>query len=114
MNHRRLINFAISLAMVFVLAIATLAICAEPVIVSGTVQSVTQATDKNGSPYVRAIVGLEKKLSGVSYTDSVPFMFFGPSAQQGESLEAGAVLKCIAKPREYQGRTSYTVLKLLE
>ena len=86
---------------------------AEDVVLDAKVQSVAQALDKNGSPYVRVIIEESKKLAGVEYKVGVPVMFFGELAEQGKAFKAGDPIKAICAKREFNGRTSYTVIQLI-
>jgi hypothetical protein len=79
-----------------------------------TIESATLAVDKNGREYIRFIVPVDKQLQGVEYSDSVAVMAFGNMTEPAKAYKAGDQLNVIVKSREYQGNTSYTVLKFLE
>ena len=110
-NFSRIIGTALVgfMAVMFLVAFAH----AEDVALNAQIQSVAQALDKNGAPYVRVIIEEQKKLSGVNYKVGVPVMFFGTLVEQGKAFKAGDTLKAICAKREYQGRTSYTVIQLM-
>jgi len=100
----------VALCLVLTLAIAGSAVAAEKLLV-GEIQSVTIALDKNGNEYVRAIVSEQKELNGIKYAVGIPVMFFGDMVPAGKSLTEGSTFKGIVSGREYNGRTSYTVIK---
>lgn len=110
-NFSRIIGTALVgfMAVMFLVAFAQ----AEDVVLDAKVQSVAQALDKNGSPYVRVIIEESKKLAGVEYKVGVPVMFFGELAEQGKAFKAGDPIKAICARREFNGRTSYTVIQLI-
>lgn len=78
------------------------------------IESATLAKDKNGNEYVRFIVPVDKQLQGVEYQDTVAVMAFGSMTQPAKAYKAGDTLNAIVKSREFQGNTSYTILKFLE
>jgi len=86
---------------------------AEDVLLTAKVQSVTQATDRNGGKYVRVIVEEDRTLNGVSYKAGIPAMFFGSIASEGAKLKAGDTLRAIVSKREFNSRMSYTVNAVL-
>ena len=79
-----------------------------------TIESVTLAKDINGREYVRFIVPVNKQLQGVEYKDTVAVMAFGSMTEPAKTYKAGDTLNAIVKSREFQGSTSYTILKFLE
>ena len=87
---------------------------AEDVVFEAKIQSATEATTRNGIPYTRVIIEENREKDGIQYTAGVPAMFFGDMASVGAGLKAGDTVKFIGNKRSYQGRDSYTVLKLLE
>ena len=82
--------------------------------ITTTVDNVTVNTDKNGNEYVRVIAALDYQLNGVKYSKSVPIMGFGKVGQQMKNLKEGDVLNAIVSETEYRGRTSCSVITLLE
>jgi hypothetical protein len=83
------------------------------VLVNAKIDSVTSAIDKNGNSYVRFIVIETKSLQGIEYTDGTAVMAFGSMVKAVKNLKDGDTLKAICSEREYKGRKSYTILKLL-
>ena len=71
------------------------------------------AMDKNGNEYVRIIVGETKSIQGVEYEVGVAAMAFGSHVDQAKTLNIGDNLKAIVNSRQYNGRQSYTILKIL-
>lgn len=109
---RNLAIVAVCLSLMFVCV--GLAISAEDVVLEGNLSAVVEAIDRNGNPYVRAIIEEEREKQGVSYTAGVPLMFFGDHAEVGKTLKKGDTIKCIASPRTFMDRKSYTFLKMLQ
>jgi len=108
LRHKWIVGVAILLAIM----VAVPAIAAEKVInlpITGKVI----APDRNGNTYVRLIVGETKVLNGVEYEVGTAAMAFGPVVEGAKALEVGQTLKAIVQERTYQGRDSYTILKLL-
>jgi hypothetical protein len=107
----------------FYLTIGTLALVflfSIPLIVWGgdkqidaTIESLEFKLDRNESPYARAIIQDEFELNGVKYTKGVPVMAFG-EGNKLEDYNKGDRLKAIVGVSEYNGRTSYNLIKILE
>ena len=103
---------AVAVLVTCFLVIPMMAMAAEQVInlpITGKVV----APDKNGNEYVRLIVGETKSLQGVEYSIGTAAMCFGQVVPQAKSLEVGDSLKAIVQKRTFNGRESYTVLKIL-
>ena len=103
---------AVAVLVTCFLVIPMMAMAAEQVInlpITGKVV----APDKNGNEYVRLIVGETKSLQGVEYSIGTAAMCFGPVVDQAKALEIGDSLKAIVQKRTFNGRESYTVLKIL-
>ena len=90
----------------------TMAISADKVI-SLEVESVTTNVDKNGTAYVRVICNEKRSLQGTEYETGIAVMAFRDLVEPVSKMVKGSVLKAVVSEREYQGRKSYTVLKLL-
>jgi len=105
-----IITLSVSLVMLISFGIA---FGAEEV-VTGEITDVVQAVDKNGESYTRLIVTVERTLEGSDYQVGLPFMAFGSQAEPAAALQAGDVLKAICQTRLYQGRESFTIVKILE
>lgn len=101
------------LALTICLAFTSIGMAAE-VQLQTTADSVTVSLDKNGSEYVRVIISETKNLNGVEYERTLPLMFFGNMVPAGKAIQAGDAINCIASYREFQGRSSYTALKMIE
>lgn len=109
LRKRKLAIVGVILALLF---IAIPAMAAEQVIdlpITGKVV----APDRNGNTYVRFIVGETKSLQGVEYSIGTAAMCFGPVVEQATDLDIGQNLKAIVQKRVFNGRESYTVLKIL-
>ena len=107
---KKLIAIVIAIAVIFT---ATLAV-AQDKLVTTKVSKVTVAKDKNGNEYVRLSVESPKELNGVAYTTTESAMAFGDMVAKAKTVKAGATVKMIVSEREFQGRQSYTVLKIME
>jgi len=108
LRHKWILGVAVLLAIM----VAVPAMAAEKVInlpITGKVI----APDRNGNTYVRLIVGEKRVLNGVEYEVGTAAMAFGPVVEGAKALEVGQTLKAIVQERTYQGRDSYTILKLL-
>ena len=71
------------------------------------------ATDKNGNEYVRLIVGETRMIQGVEYEVGTAAMAFGQNVDAAKAVNIGENLKAIVNSRTYNGRESYTILKIL-
>lgn len=115
MKKRTALNIIASLIVILILSLGfTVFAHAEDVELKATVSSITKALDKNGNPYVRIIVDEARSLNGIEYTDGVPVMAFGDMTKNVKGIKVGDVLHIIAAKRSYQGRISYTILKVIE
>jgi len=92
---------------------AAIAFSAEEII-TGTVESVVQAQDKNGAEYTRALVSFDRNLNGTEYSVILPVMGFGSQAEPLAKLENGQIITAVAQNRIFNGRESYTVITLIE
>jgi len=101
------------IAMAIMLTVTT-QIYAKDVMLESKIQNVTVNLDKNGNEYVRVIIEKQKELNGVAYTIGVPVMAFGDIVNQARNLIEGDSLKAICSAGEYKGRTSYTLLAIIE
>jgi len=82
-------------------------------VLTAKIQSVTQAVDRNGAPYTRVIVAEQRSLNGVAYEAGIPAMAFGHVAKDAAGLKEGGTIKAIVSEREFNGRTSYTIMAVL-
>jgi len=101
------------LCITVMLTIAIPALAAD-VLLNAKIDNVTQAIDKNGNEYIRFIVTENRMLQGVEYQVGVAVMAFRGTVTQAKSLSEGDTLKAVCTEREYKGRKSYTILKILE
>lgn len=99
---------SIIFALIAILTIAVVAQASDQML-NARIDQVTVATDRNGNEYVRLVVLEPKTLEGVSYVAGTPVMCFGSTAAQAKNLKKGDMLEAIVTPREYQGRSSYTL-----
>lgn len=113
MRKRTALNIIAALIVMLVLSIG-FTVYAKDVVLKATVTSVTQALDKNGNPYIRIIVDEARSLNGVEYTTGVPVMAFRNMTKAVEGIKTGDTLHVIAAKRTFQGRDSYTILKVIE
>ena len=105
-----------SLVSVIIIAVVLAAgmVQAKDVLVESEIKSVTTQIDKNGNDYVRVIISEERELNGIKYTAGVPMMAFGDTVAQAQALSAGEQVKAICSAQEYQGRTSYTLVQVID
>lgn len=87
---------------------------AKDVILNGPIDSITTGVDKDGNPYVRIIITEKRTLSGVEYDAGTVVMAFRGHVDTALKLKDGDVLHAVATERFWNGRKSYTILKLLE
>ena len=84
-------------------------------ILNTTAESVTEAVDKNGNPYVRIIVREQRELAGNTYFVGLPAMCFGAElVTAAKGINPGDSFKAIVQGRTFQGRDSYTVISFLD
>lgn len=112
--HKSLAVSLIALVLTLTLVFSILPALAGDVLIKAEVESVTKAVDRNGNEYIRFIVNETRKLSGVEYTAGVAVMAFGEHAKKLTEVSEGDLLNVICSQREFKGRTSYTILKVLE
>lgn len=110
MMNRRLAVVGAVLA--FMLCVVPMAMAAESLIELQITDKVV-APDRNGNEYVRLIVGETRTIQGVEYQIGVPAMAFGSHVEQAKALNIGDTLKAIVNSRVFNGRESYTILKIL-
>lgn len=101
--------FLVLLVFCFLSSFAT----AADVMLNATVESTVVGFDKNGDQYVRIIIQEKRSLQGVNYEVGVPVMAFSENLEAAKKLSKGDTLKAICQTREFQGRKSYTILKIL-
>jgi hypothetical protein len=108
---KKILVFAVLVACLFVFVGPSFA---ADKMLTAKIQSVTQAVDKNGAPYTRVIVAEQRTLNGVTYEAGIPAMAFGAVAKDASLLKEGGTLKAIVSEREFNGRTSYTIMSVLK
>jgi saccharopine dehydrogenase-like NADP-dependent oxidoreductase len=101
------------MATVFALMLAIPAFAGERIVDLPITQKVV-ALDKNGQEYTRLIVTENKVIQGVSYPLGIPAMGFGEMHISLQDLNVGDNLKAVVQDRNFQGRSSLTILKLIE
>ena len=104
----------VTLVILAIMLSATNHVYAKDVMLESKIQNVTVNLDKNGNEYVRVIVEEEKELNGITYKVGVPVMAFGDMVDQARNLIEGDSFKAICSAGEYKGRTSYTLLAVIE
>lgn len=113
-SHTNMIATTLTIALIVGLALAAALAQAADTIVTGKIETVTVATDKNGNEYVRIIIPEKRSLNGIEYEAGVAIMAFSELANQAKALKPGDQLKAICASRDYQGRKSYTVLAFVK
>ena len=105
-------RFAIGTVIVAILTIIALVpfATAAPQIITGKATNVGTFLDT----YVRIIIQETRSLEGIEYSLEVPAMAFGNAAEAAKLVKVGETIKMIASAREYQGRSSYTIHKILK
>jgi len=111
-------KLAILLALTLVFGLVAMDALAADKVIKATIQSTIEKTGNDGNPYIRFIINEDrtKTINGTShpYTVGVAIMCFGNQVEQARLLSQGDELHAIAQAREWQGRTSYVLLKFLE
>ena len=102
------------LALSFITAFIPAMALALDVMLQAPITRTDTFLDKNGNEYVRIIVAENKTLNGVAYQTETPVMAFGTQVGSAKALKAGTDFKGICETRSYEGRVSYTVLKILD
>jgi len=113
MNVKRIFAIALLGFMLVMMGTIAISMAAEEVI-EGTITNVTTLNTSNGEPYTRLIVTFKREIEGNAYEVGLPVMGFGEQAAPAAELEQGQTLKAIAQNRIFQGRESYTIIKLIE
>ena len=109
-------KFAIGVVIALVLTLVALIpfATAAPEIVTGKATNVGTYLDKNGQTYVRIILQETRSLNGIEFSLEVPAMAFGDTLEAAQSVKVGDTVKMIASPREFEGRSSYTIHKVIK
>ena len=80
---------------------------------TGSIESSTTAISKAQKEYVRLIINTDKQLNGVKYqTQSVVMAFEPEIVAKAKSYKKGDSFSAVCSSKEYNGRTSYQILKL--
>jgi hypothetical protein len=87
---------------------------AKDMILDTKVHKIYEKQDKNGNPYKRFVIKEERELNGVKYQASVLLMVFEDNLEQVADIEPGARIKAVVSSSNYKGKTSYTLVQLLE
>jgi hypothetical protein len=88
---------------------------AKDLLINAEITDVVLDKDVNGNDFARIIVKEQKTMNGVKYEKGTPCMaFIGTVGEAGiataKALKPGMNLRAVVSEREYQGRTSYTIL----
>jgi len=112
---KKIANFVLFILVgtVIITLAAGMTIAADKIL-DTTVRDVKQAIDKRGVEYTRMIVTDQRELNGVKYETDCALMAFGDASKEAKLVKAGSKIKAIVSAKEYQGRTSYTLIKLLK
>ena len=110
-NIRNLGILAVVLAIVSFMWIST-PMAAESML-TGNIESSTTAISKAQKEYVRLIVNTDKQLNGVKYQTQAVVMAFEPEiVAKAKQYKKGDAFSAVCSSKEYNGRTSYQILKL--
>jgi len=101
------------LVLTLVCMLSSLAIAGD-MMLNATVKNAVVGFDKNGDQYVRLIIQEKRTLQGISYEVGVPVMAFRENVEPAKKLSGGDSIKAIVQAREFQGRKSYTIIKIIE
>lgn len=112
--RRTMSRFIILLSIIILTFLITPAFAKDILIKDAPIDSITTGVGKDGNPYVRIIITEKRTLSGVEYDAGTPVMAFRGQVDAALKLQDGDTLSCIAAERFWNGRKSYTILKLLE
>lgn len=112
MKMKRFATGAVIVAILTIIALIPFA-TAAPLVVTGKVTDVGTFLDKNGQTYVRIIIQETRSLDGIEFSLETPAMAFGTALEGAKLVKVGEAVKMIASPREYQGRSSYTIHKIV-
>lgn len=86
---------------------------AGEIMLTGTINNTTTAMSKAQKEYVRIILDTDKTLNGVKYqTQSVVMAFEPEIVAKAKSYKKGDAFSAVCSSKEYNGRTSYQILKL--
>lgn len=107
------IVLTICMAILIILMVAQAAQAAD-VMLDTKIDSVTVATGKDGSEYVRFIITEARTLQGAAYNTTLAVMSFGDQVELAKAYKAGDDLKAVAQKRSFQGRDSYIILSFIE
>lgn len=110
-NLKNLGILAVVIAIVSFMWIAT-PMAAESML-TGTVNNTVTAMSKANKEYVRIILDTDKSLNGVKYqTQSVVMAFEPEIVAKAKNYKKGDAFSAVCSSKEYNGRTSYQILKL--
>lgn len=104
----------ILLSIITLMLLITTPAFAKDVILNSPIDSITTGVTKNGNPFVRIIITEQRTLDGVEYLAGTPVMAFRGHVNAALEMKDGEMLHCVATERLWNGRKSYTILKLLE
>ena len=109
---KKLITVAITILAIAIFT-ATISHAADKLI-DLKVSKVISKIDKNGDDYKIIIVKVPKTLNGQRYMSSMAVMAFSDTIDLVDAVVVGEQLKAIVNLRQYQGRTSATLLAMIE
>jgi len=108
---------AISIALMAMFAIFSISVnsaFAEETILEASIVEVNTLVDKNGAPFARAIVEVEKMLQGVEFTVERPLNAFGNDTEKLSLYSPGEKVRVVAEKRTFNNREYYTVIAFLD
>ncbi len=109
----KMVLLSVAFCISFLLLYTPMPAMAAEKVLEAKVGTITEAIDKNGFPYIRIIIQESRAIEGNDYIVGIPVMCFRDTVTQARELNPGDSFKAIVQPREYKGRSSYTLLKWL-
>ena len=109
----KLAVLSVAFCVAFLMLYTPSPVLAAEMVLETKVDTITESIDKNGHPYIRIIIQEAREIQGNNYVVGVPVMCFRDTVAKARELSPGDSFKAVVQPREFQGRSSYTLLKWL-
>ena len=105
-------SIAMAIALIVLMTISVNIASAEDMKLNAEVTRIEQRIDKNGAPYVMAIVKFERTQDGLTYPRELPLMFFGDkNDDRVKALQVGDVIDAQVNYRKLSdGRESFSLI----
>jgi len=113
-RRKFVIAMIVATAIFTVFSISANSAFAEEILMEAVVSDVKTLIDKNGEPYARAIIKLEKELNGVPYSVERPLNAFGDMTNKLAAVSPGEKVRVVAEKLMYNNREYYTLLAFPE